>query len=303
MKSALQSSEKTLPIHSLSGNPLCPRFSAQWQLLHSSLLWAFDAPLQKNARRMRYFTAPTAAWYLRKGRLTLRFADGEEKYRAGTWIFPREAPGEQCFSDNAELISIRFFSEWPNSKALFDRSVTVHFSADRFPDLLAAAEGVTSYMAQHFKRSSILSTESTLMHHLGLLPLFHQWIFSYYKTFLSLGYEPVHINPLSPTMERAVHYLQVRPLHLVFKETELARQMQLSLSHLNRLFMQQLQVSPTAFWNYRRIQSAQTALLSTEESIKSIAYSHGFSSPETFTRWFGQQRGLNPRQYRKILLR
>ena len=71
----------------------------------------------------------------------------------------------------------------------------------------------------------------------------------------------------------------------------------------DRLFMQQLQLTPTAFWNYRRIQSAQTALLGSEESIKSIAYSHGFSSPETFTRWFGQQRGLSPKQYRRIFLK
>ncbi len=252
---------------------------------------------------MRYFTAPTAAWYLRKGRLTLRFGNDEEEYHAGTWIFPRQAPGEQHFSDDAALISIRFFAEWPNGKALFDRSETVHFPVDRFPGLLAAAEEMTAYMVQHFKRNSTTSTESTLLHYLGLQPLFTQWIFSYYKTFLNLGHEPVHISRLSPTLERALHYLQVRPVHLVFREAELARQMQMSISQLNRLFMQQLQLSPTAFWNYRRIQSAQGALLGSEESIKSIAYSHGFSSPETFTRWFGKQRGLSPQQYRRILLK
>jgi AraC-like DNA-binding protein len=79
---------------------------------------------------------------------------------------------------------------------------------------------------------------------------------------------------------------------------ELARQMGLSTEHFIRQFKQHFGISPKAYHTRARLQEAARSLRGTEKSIKSIAYSMGFSDPKSFTRRFKQHLGVKPSDLR-----
>lgn len=274
-----------------------------WSLLRLELLWAFDGPLMESAYNHRYFSHPTAAWLIHRGNLTLRFPSGEEHYSAGQWVFPRQTSGRQIFSPGTELISLRFYAEWRSGYPLFPRGRTISFNDADAPLLSQAAKPLTKYVQENlgtYEKQTILPYAS-IGNFMTLQPLFINWISAYYQTFVTHGLIPEVIPPIGDAVRSAIAYLQSRPLQQPFHEKELANHVGLSVSQLNRLFSRQAKVTPHEFWNYRRLETAQTLLLSGKERIKSIAYNLGFASPETFTRWFHRSTGYSPSQFRFIL--
>ncbi len=302
------SSPEHLPHSSRSATPLIAPHLEQfpiehWNLLRLELLWAFDGPLMASAYNHRYFSHPTAAWLIRRGSLTLRFPSGEEHYSEGQWVFPQQMSGRQIFSEGAELISLRFYAEWRSGQPLFPRARSIAFQEADAPLLRQTAEPLARYVQENlstYEKQTILPY-ANVGNFMMLQPLFINWISAYYQTFVAHGQTPEVIPPLGDAVRSAIAYLQARPLHQPFHEKELAGHVGLSVSQLNRLFSRQAKVTPHEFWNYRRLETAQTLLLSGKDRVKSIAYHLGFASPETFTRWFHRSTGYSPSQFRFIL--
>lgn len=78
----------------------------------------------------------------------------------------------------------------------------------------------------------------------------------------------------------------------------LAREVEVSPSHLHALFKQYLQVSPHQYLLKRRLQAARYQLVTTRSPIKQISYDCGFRSVENFCRTFRRNFGTNPKSYR-----
>lgn len=274
-----------------------------WNLLRLELLWAFDRPLMESAYNYRYFSHPTAAWLIRRGDLTLRFPSGEEHYTAGQWVFPRQMSGRQIFSAGTELISLRFYAEWRSGLPLFPRGRSIAFEEADAPLLRKTAEPLAKYVQENLSTcdEKTILPYANIGNFMALQPLFINWISAYYQTFVAHGLIPEVIPPIGDAVRSAIAHLQTRPLNQPFHEKELAGHIGLSVSQLNRLFSRQAKVTPHEFWNYRRLETAQTLLLSGKERVKSIAYELGFASPEIFTRWFHHSTGYSPSQFRFIL--
>lgn len=273
-----------------------------WSLLRFQFLWAFNSPLPERIRNYPYYSYPIAAWLLSKGSLTLRFPSGEEHYRAGEWIFPKSAPGQQIFSDDAHLLSIRFYAEWPNGKPLFDHSRSIAFPQEEVPLLTKAGIRLAKQVAKQNPSGKFthIYLSGTLDWYIDLQPIFTSWIMQYYKALSSRGYANEAIGLLQEPVRRCLDFLRNRPLTTPFREKELAEEVGLSVSQINKLFAQEAKTTPSAFWNHRRLTAAQSALIGSDESVKAIAFSLGFFSSETFSRWFHAQTGYCARTFRSL---
>lgn len=274
-----------------------------WSLLRLQLLWIFDGPMLRSSIEYPYFPHPIAAWYLRKGSLTLSFPDREERYDSGCWIFPRHRQGRQHFSEDAELISLRFYAEWPSGIPLFSRKKSIIIPDEQAPALYEAAQQLAVYVREHLHPADYggVMLKGSLGAYLGVQPLIARWIDVWYQTFIGLGHEPELVGPISDTINQCIAYLLGRALDRPFYENELVKQVGLSLSQIHRLFIKQVKVTPKDFWNYRRIEFAQLALTGGKESIKSIAFSLGFQTQESFSRWFRNNVGYTPSTFRMML--
>lgn len=84
---------------------------------------------------------------------------------------------------------------------------------------------------------------------------------------------------------------------------ELAAMCQLSTTHFRRLFASAVGESPVGFLNTTRINQACALLLTTNDSILSIAGAVGFATISSFNRYFSQVMGVSPREYRNPSIR
>lgn len=83
--------------------------------------------------------------------------------------------------------------------------------------------------------------------------------------------------------------------------TALAARAGVSISQLDRDFINVLGLSPTKYQQKLRLEHAQDLLLDTTLSIAQIAGACGYSDQSSFTRAFGAAIGSTPRDYRRGL--
>jgi len=79
---------------------------------------------------------------------------------------------------------------------------------------------------------------------------------------------------------------------------EIADDLNVHRSYLTTVFKEFHQISPKEFLHSVRMQRAQQLLTNTDESIKIVAYSVGFSDPLYFSKAFKAYSQLTPSQYR-----
>lgn len=79
----------------------------------------------------------------------------------------------------------------------------------------------------------------------------------------------------------------------------LARQLHLSERQLSRLFQQRLRISPSAYVERARIESAQRLLCTTDWPLKRMASEVGYQNVATFLRGFVRITGITPARFRE----
>lgn len=81
--------------------------------------------------------------------------------------------------------------------------------------------------------------------------------------------------------------------------TDIAENSGISRSHLYRLFMSQLKMTPNEYLIQFRITNACKLLRESNVNISEAAYSSGFSDPLYFSRVFKKLKGITPSEYLK----
>jgi AraC family transcriptional regulator of arabinose operon len=81
--------------------------------------------------------------------------------------------------------------------------------------------------------------------------------------------------------------------------TQLADELNVSREYLSRLFKKHLKKSPYQYILEHKIANASWRLQHSTDSIKEVAFTFGFGTPEMFCRSFRKIHGISPSQYRK----
>jgi AraC-like DNA-binding protein len=107
-------------------------------------------------------------------------------------------------------------------------------------------------------------------------------------------------QPSDPRIGRAIRFMRDN-LGGGFSFDDVARESHLSRPHFFYLFKQCTAVSPAIFFNTLRMESAFSQLTSADMTINSVASRLGFSEPHHFTRFFRQNLGIPPSEYRRTV--
>ena len=272
-----------------------------WSDLRVQLIWAYDGPVNEY-RRVAYPAQPIAAWFIRRGRVTLTFGSDRETFGSNRWIFPRAKDGWQEFSDDAEILSIRFIARWPTGESLFDRPQSISMPAAKLPQLTRIGERMARFIRRNFPGVTVglpLANRSLPEQHFGIQRLLYSWMLEYTAIMRQEGLVPNAIGHLDRRVRHAIHLLEAQTLNFPLREQKLAQGSGLSVPQLNRLFVRDVGKTPVEYWEERRVQAARLALFETQNSIKSIAYDLGFGSSSHFSTWTKKKFGKSPRQLRK----
>jgi len=86
-----------------------------------------------------------------------------------------------------------------------------------------------------------------------------------------------------------------------FDADRVAQAAGLSRAHLFRLFQGTLQLTPALYFNVLRMEAAFEALVCTRESVTELSDRLGFAAPSHFTRFFRNNQGITPTDYRHVV--
>jgi AraC family transcriptional regulator len=107
-------------------------------------------------------------------------------------------------------------------------------------------------------------------------------------------------TPSDPRIGRAIRFMHEN-LGGGFSFDDVARASHLSRPHFFYMFKRCTAVSPAIFFNTLRMESAFSQLTSNATTISSVASRLGFSEPHHFTRFFRQNLGIPPSEYRNTV--
>ena len=97
-------------------------------------------------------------------------------------------------------------------------------------------------------------------------------------------------------LRRALEMIETQLPHSV---RELASELRLSPTHLQRLFKQETGVQISRLLTQRRLRKASDLLTTTNMDIKEIAYAVGYGHHSSFVRAFQRRFRQSPKQYRR----
>lgn len=273
-----------------------------WRELRTELVWAYDGRVSEGDRRMEYTGIPIPAWYLRRGSGVLEFPGRREIVPQNTWYFPPQESGWQTFSRDAELLSVRFYAEWPTGETLYDQTHGVRIPGEKSGALLRIGERIVRLIRRKFPgvRVALPDEFASPADYFEIERLLFGWLLAYNDAMTSAGQTPRTLGQLDSRVRAVLHELETRSLNQSVREAELAHNVGLSRSQLNRLFVETMGRTPAEYWEMKRLQAAQSAIFESTQSIKAIAYNLGFSSLPHFSAWVRKRLGKSPRELRKM---
>lgn len=274
----------------------------EWASLQYHLLWAYDGPAPEVARVGTYTSEDTSCWLLRKGAVVLRTTgQAAVTVHPGQWVFVASPGRHQRFSPDAELLSLHFQLTWPGRVTVVNRERNLVISADKIPQLERAARPVVRLLARTFPGAGAFlpGMRCTREAYLRVQSLLPPLLNAYLDAQDTLGNLPAMQSGIDERVLRASAEIDRMPIDQTMSEARLDRQLGLSRSHLDALFVAQLETTPRRYLEGRRLTVAERLLKQTQRSVKEIAIELGFRHSSHFCMWFKRLRGRSPTEFRK----
>ena len=246
-----------------------------------------------------------AAWFVRRGQVTLKQPGKTLTAHAGEWLVPWPGDRYQEFSDQAEILSVRFQAAWPDGKPLFDRGLSVKFAAAKFPGLELSARALLAAAHQVIPADPLqLATKLVPFgQFLAVKTALLRWIAEFHGTLCALGIQPSRIGIRDERIVGAIQRLDGFMLTEKRIESRLAAESGLGPSRFVRLFRESLGETPKQYFDKRRYDYCRQLLAGTSVPIKEIAFNVGFRRISDFSAWFKNRCDKSPRQFRREMAR
>ena len=272
---------------------------ADWQELEKKLLWIYRGPPE--GLRGTYAHPFLSAWLIEEGRVTLQQKTGPCTVKAGHWVFPPLRHDTRSFSKDARILSVSFTLCWPNGRMLFESSKPITRPSGCDAGLKQVAvqllEAVNARLPEPHR--NLKWHDADLSTYLALEQRFTDWVGVYVALMRELGQKIVQFNREDERVVEARFLKEHFDMSKVFRVSDLAREVGLCPSHLNRLFIAEYGLSLRATYDLRRKQGVLDDLTRTQLPLKEIAYSYGFHDAPAFSNWVKKQTGNSPRALRE----
>ena len=282
--------------------------SAAWQFPLSGsasigLIHAYDHVVAADCLRMELPDPPFAAWFVRRGSVTVQFKDSTRYERAVTagkhqWLFLPSRPRQHQMTPGTHLLSVRMNLERSHVMALITARQTLCVPQSQAPHLVPLATTLVESLRQQGTERSM---PDELLTETSLRAAFLLWITEYLRVVLAGGWKLTGESLGTTPVEKVLAWIQRQPFSTPLRQPDLARTAGLSLSHIKRLFQRDLGISPIDWWQNRRLKEACKLLRETNLPLKVIAGDLAFRFPSHFSIWFRKRVGLSPLAFRQKL--
>ncbi len=275
----------------------------EWACLRTELVWIYDHAVRPESRRQTS-DRPTGnwAWYLRKGRATVSTASRTYEIKPGMWLFLPDGKACHSFSGDAHLLSIRFLYQWPSGENVVKNSDGLLFKGKEFPQLEARAVRLHRLIRRHLAGAANYRlqiqhpTDGRIF--LRFQAAFMEWVETWLDINIRAGSGLARLRSGDDRPLRAARCLNAAVLDQGYPRSQLLSETGLSEVHLNRIFLNEFNLSPRKYWDRRRLEFAKTCLETSLMPVKEISYQLGFRSDAHFAVWFRRLTRRRPGEFR-----
>lgn len=272
----------------------------EWSRVHARLVWAYEGEVETGYRRATVRRRHVSGWWIQRGSVKARDRAGVTHVaRAGEWLLTGPDLVAQEFSEDARILSVNFRLQWPSGDSLLRGPLVL--AADAHPALGRAGRALVRFVRATFPgvRTDLWVTPTGPLEYFGLERLFATWVEACLQAVIAAGATPERSAGLDSRVRAALRELDAWPWSRPFREPELATRVGLSAGHLDRLFVHDCGLTPRAYWQRRRLDSACAALAEPGAPVKRVAADLGFASSAHFCRWFKKASGRTPGEERR----
>ncbi len=274
---------------------------AVFNQLQANLVWIYeDEVLPMNLHLSSYVPEQTA-FYILSGDAEFSNAHGRAAAREGQWVFPPPGRRHHDFSEGCRILSLHFVLRWPGGQPLYDWQTPLVLDGAECPRLYPQAKRLERLVEREYPQAAtrLRSFKSDVVTHLRVHQTFLTWLMIFLRMLEQREMIPSRLGKIDPRALQAVQAMDRHPFEKPFHGRDLAQQLGLSVSQLDRLFIKTFGLTPRAYLEQRKLRAAAERLRYSSDPIKQIAYEMGFSSLSHFSTWLRRQTNLSPRDVRE----
>lgn len=273
-----------------------------WSNVRADLAWVYEGSVEPQHRDAPCRPDLLGAWLVLAGEAKLTQGNQVFRAKAGDWLLIRQTPGQQRFSDDARILSIRFVAEWPDRKPFYDDGLSFVLASNHCPQLEATAHALLDVARPHIP---ILT--NTLSHQpmpfgdfVTIRRAFWAWLIALHNALAAVGVEATRTFLNDERIIKVLRELDHLPLQTRLREATLAKSAGLQVGHFVRTFRQQVGKTPKRYFDELRRSACRRMLTGSDIPIKAISLDLGFSRLSDFSAWFRRFEGNSPRKYRQL---
>lgn len=272
-----------------------------WSNVRADLAWIYEGAVAPENRKTRCLPHFLGAWLMLAGDVTLKQNGKTVRATAGDWLIIRQESGQQRFSDDARILSIRFTAEWPDRKPFYEDGLSAVLPRSRFPALAAAGRALLEVARPHVPEKPTMLREQPLAfgEFAAIRQAFWTWFLELHAALAATGIAPTRTLLHDERIISVLQELDGLPLSARVRETELAQGTGLQVGHFVRTFRAQVGRTPKRYFDERRRAACRRLLAGSETPIKAIALDLGFRRLSDFSAWFRAAEKMSPRDFRQ----
>lgn len=275
---------------------------ADWSRLRYHLYHAYEGPVWPTARTGTYQHQETdvSCWLIKQGGVTVTSQGKSLSARAGQWILVTAAGRHQDFTEDAQLLSLRFAFSWPGQIPVVKPARNLVLDAQDVPYLERAARPLIRHVQRQFPKAAAFLPQETcsMRDYLRVQNLLPMWLDSYLQALETQGIHPDRASQVDPRVVEGILELDRHPLHESFSEKTLLSHVGLGRSQYDALFVAAMGITPRRYLELRRLEAARNLLGHTDTPIKEISFRLGFRHASYFSLWFMKHEGRSASEYR-----
>ena len=231
--------------------------------------------------------------YITKGKGVFRFNNKEIHLEAGDLFLLPKNKVTYYKADEEEPLSYYWIGISGTKVSDFMRCSTLHAKG-----FLKKTEVDTERIGQFMEQLIHKAEAAKLSPHYQLHLLSQIYELLYLIGEVAPNVQKSYLSPTYQLYLTCKHVIETHYNKEHLSIQEIADDLNVHRSYLTTVFKEFHQISPKEFLHSVRMQRAQQLLTNTDESIKIVAYSVGFSDPLYFSKAFKAYSHLTPSQYR-----
>lgn len=279
--------------------------SHHWNDLRFDWLWVYDGLVPTTNKWSREIVVPASVFFVIEGRGEIRVNERKVVVPQGAAFLAAAGTRQQWFDAGTRLLSVAFRATWSEGSPLSVDGLNSTITAAQARKLLTASRIL--FRAIHGRRKSVTFREATQAQALDFQSwcrretAFRTWFEVYAATLAKLGLKPAPRHEMADDrLREIVRRLDHWPLTRAMHNHELGKGLGVGARRLEQLIVAELGVTPHAYLNRRRVETARHLLAHTRTPLKQIADDIGLRHASHFTKWFRRHAGVSPSAYRDL---